>query len=707
MSDHRHRPSHDPDQPVWGQAETGPHAYGTGDQPVYGTHNEPVTYGHGSRRRRPPREPQYDQQHEPQYNQQQYNPQQYEQPPGYQAQQPPYPPGPYQQEPYPQQQGYPPAGYPQQQPYGQENYQGYEQEPYEEPAPRGRRRSAEQGPDPDFEQHRWGVGDRFDDDDDEEPRRLRWGRRKKADDGYDPLPATAAAAAVGSSIGSPPGPPPKPAARKGKGKGGGGLGALGWTSVVLTSLMVLGTLTAYTLFARTRSNIDFGKSTDELDKNRPENQTGAINVLLVGSDTRAGDNAKYGQKASREDTTERTDTIMLLHITPNRDGARLISFPRDSMVQIPECKDAKTGVIKPSHLAQINEAFNNGGMICTRRTIEDLTGIPVDHYIKVDFTGFKSIVDALGGINICVPQAVVDPKAKLNLKAGEQTVKGETALAYVRARYQLGDGSDIGRIERQQIFITQVVKKVTSSAILTDVGRLNAFIDAASKSVQMDDRLNTERLLEIALSARKLTAKGFKATTVPWEAYPGDTNRVQWKEPGAKNLFSSIITDTEVVPDKPAASANPSAPVDNTPKPTEAAQVRVQVINGTNTAGKAAEVANQLSAQGFKVTTLGNGVGADGLDRPTTTISYKGAGWEGSKLLAGVMMHEVKPDTKPIKGSAVNTFTAATPPPGADKKAIGPVIQLVIGKDFKGVKIPLSATEDASTVDADTDICQT
>ncbi|GIH22050.1 hypothetical protein Aph01nite_03600 [Acrocarpospora phusangensis] len=706
MSDHRHRPSHDQDQPVWGQSETGPHAYGPGDQPVYGTHSEPVTYGHPTRRRR--------QQPEPQYDQQQYDPQQFEQQQqqyGQQYQGPPGPqgwqPDPYQPDPY-QQQGFPPGGYPQQQPYGQDAYEEYQPAPFEEQGPRGRRA---EGGDPDFDEHRWGVGDRFDDDD--EPRRLRWGRRKKEDDGYDPLPESAAASvatSVATPVGAPPAPPQKPPAKKGKGdKGGGGkgLGLLGWTSVVLTSLLVLGTLTAYTIYSRTRSNIDFGESTDELDKNRPENQTGAINVLLVGSDTRAGDNSKYGQKASREDKTERTDTIMLLHITPNRDGARLISFPRDAMVQIPECKNAD-GQIRPSHFAQINEAFNNGGMLCTRRTIETLTNIPVDHYIKVDFTGFKNIVDALDGIQICVPQAVVDPKAKLNLKAGEQVVKGEAALAYVRARYQLGDGSDIGRIRRQQIFISQVVKKATSSAMLTDPGRLLGFVEAASKSVQMDNRLNTERLIEIARSAGKLTAKGFKATTVPWEPFSGDKNRVQFKQPAANNLFSSIVHDTEVAPAPSAsASANPSAPVDNSPKPTEAAQVRVQVINGTDTAGKAKEVADQLSAQGFKVTTLGNGIGADGVDRPTTTISYKGSGWEGSKLLAASLLNEVKPDTKPITPSAPNKYTPVTPPPDADKKAVGPVIQLVIGADFKGVKIPLAATEDASTVDSQTDICQT
>ncbi|WP_214109897.1 LCP family protein [Acrocarpospora catenulata] len=677
MSDHRHRPSPHPedrpqqqDQRVWGQSETGPYAYGPADQAVYGTHSDPVTYGHGSRRRRDP-EPQ-----EPEYPQQ--------------------PPGGYQyQDQYQGQYQQPPQ-------FPQDAYQEYRQDAYQEPEPSHGRRRAE--PDPDFDEHRWGVGDRFDDDD-EEPRRMRWGRRKKDQPEEEPEPAPFHA-------GSPPPPPPPPAAKKKSGGGGGGgekgLGVLGWTSVVLTSVLVLGTLTAYTLYRQTLGNIKTGASTDDLDKTRPENQTGAINVLLVGSDTRQGEgNARYGQKAAREDFTERTDTIMLLHVSPNRDQARLISFPRDSMVTIPECRDLKTKQIVPAHLGQINAAFTLGGMICTRRTIEALTDIHIDHYIKVDFNGFKNIVNALGGIEICVPRPVTDRQAKLELPAGTQVVRGETALAYVRSRHGFGDGSDIGRIKRQQVFISQIVKKATSSAMLTDIGKLTSFVSAATKSVEMDDQLNTEALLDVAASARKLTAKGFKATTVPWEPYTADKNRVQFKQPAAKNLFDAIKYDTEVraEPSAPAASASASAPADNTPKPTEAAQVRVQVINGTNTNGRGKEVADALAAQGFKVVEVGNALQADGKDRPTTTVSYKGAGWEGSKLLTAVLRPQVKADTNMIKPSGVAPYTPATPPPGQEKKAVGPVIQLVIGADWDGVKIPLEATDGATTVDSETDIC--
>lgn len=619
-----------------------------------------------------------------------------------------------------------PGGGPQQQP-------AFEPPPmYPEQASRQR----ETAGDPDFDEHRWGVGDRWDDDD-EEPRRFRWLKRRKNDEEDDegdvPVPPQhhVPAAAAMSSPPGPPGPPGPPAPpgrpQKAPKAGGGGrgkkpgLGALGWVSIVLTTVMVAGSLTAYTVYRRTLGNIRQVNVNDALGADRPENQTGAINVLLVGSDTRQGDNARYGQKAAREDHSERTDTIMLLHVSPQRDQARLISFPRDSMVQIPSCDNVQTKQAMPAQLGMINAAFNLGGIVCTIRTIESLTQIRIDHYLKVDFTGFKNIVNALGGIEICLPQAVNDRASKLTLPAGRQIVKGEAALGYVRIR-KIGNGSDIERIKRQQVFISQVVKKATSSDLISDLPKLAEFVGAATGSVEMDDQLNTETLIQIARSAQKLTAKGFKAITVPWEAYVADPDRVQWKQPQADNLFAAIRTDSEVATAAPSpppsavpqaeggsseggGEAKPSAPP--APKPTEPAQVRVQVVNGTNTTGKASEVAEALTAQGFRVTQIGDGRKADGTDQETSSVAYKGEGWEGSKMLIASLLKPIDPSTTLLPVANTKPFTATTPPPGEPKKGVGPVIQLVIGKDFGGVKVPLSAAEDESTVDANTDICAT
>ncbi|MFC0864978.1 LCP family protein [Sphaerimonospora cavernae] len=498
------------------------------------------------------------------------------------------------------------------------------------------------------------------------------------------------------------------------GDGGGGArrgpGAWGWVSIVMTTVLAAGTLTAYKTYRSTMDLISREKSTDEIDKNRPENQTGAINVLLVGSDTRTGANKRYGQHM--ENDGERTDTIMLLHVSPDRDGATLLSFPRDSMVMISACKNTKTGAIIPQHLGQINAAFSEGGMICTRRTIEDLTKIRVDHFVKVDFTGFKNIVNALGGIEICLPQAVNDKKSKLDLPAGRQVVKGEAALGYVRLRYGIGDNSDLGRIKRQQVFISQVVKKATSRALLTDVGKLQAFIEATAESVTMNEDLNTDTLIQIAQSASKLTAKGFKATTVPWEPYVADKNRVQWKQPDANNLFNAIRSDVDVTPtaSPSAAAASPGAKPSG-PAVTKPSQVKVQVFNGTSMDGKAREVAEALAAQGFVVTGVGDARRPDGTDQPKTMIRYTGQGWDYAKILTGKVqirkgeeIGQVAPETGKTATGPATPFTPSSPPPDAPKgKVRGPVLQLVIGNDWEGVKTPIQIGDNAVT--SETNIC--
>ncbi|MEO3808706.1 LCP family protein [Sphaerisporangium sp. B11E5] len=512
----------------------------------------------------------------------------------------------------------------------------------------------------------------------------------------------------------PPEPPDGPGSRRGRDSGGGKRSrVLAWISIALTVVLVGLSLGGYTLYRSLLGNLRTQDVSGGLNANRPVNTTGALNVLLVGSDTRAGNNKRYGQHMENEG--ERTDTIILLHVSPNRDKATLISFPRDSMVQIPACKHARTKAAIPPRLDMINSAFNEGGMACTINTIEANTNIRIDHYIKVDFTGFKNIVDALGGIQICVPHAVSDKKAKLELRAGKQIVRGEAALAYVRARYALGDGGDISRIKRQQIFLSQVVKKATSGDTLTNPGKLISLITAAAQSVVMDPQLDVDTLVQIAQSARSLTASGVKFVTVPWEAYPSDKNRVQWKQPDAGRLFESLRNDIEVTPTaKPSAAASASGPAKPSIKP---AQVKVQVLNGTSTPGRAKDVAEALAAQGFDVVTVGDARNADGTDRPQTQVLYPKKAADGADYaapLAAKLVSKVTPADGKVKPGSVVPFTpSATAVPTAQANADGataadgPVIQLVIGADFKGVKVPVTIPDSARVVDSKTDVCST
>ncbi|MFI7643019.1 LCP family protein [Nonomuraea sp. NPDC049400] len=513
---------------------------------------------------------------------------------------------------------------------------------------------------------------------------------------------------------APPPPPPDDRPPRSHRNGGGGgqnkMRILAWVSIGVTTLMVAGALTGYTVYRDAFGNIKKKSVNNDIINPRPP-ETGALNVLLVGSDTRAGkDNARYGQKLSRTADAggKRTDTIILMHISPNRDKARLISFPRDSMVQIPKCKNETTKQEMPPRRDMINSAYNAGGIACTISTIETLTGIRVNHFAEVDFSGFKNIVDALGGIEICLKSGVNDRASKLVLPPGKSLLNGEKALGYVRLRHY-GDGSDIQRIKRQQIFLSKVVAKATSSELLTDIGKLRDFIAAAAGSVTMDPELanDTEQLINIAMSAKQLTAGGVKFTTIPWTPDPEDKNRVVWKQPDANELFTSIKTDTEPAAPEPSASASASAKPKVTLKPE---QVKVQVLNGTKTFGKAREVADQLAKEGFNVVGVGNYEAAGGQSLAKSEIHYAKtitSAPDYADTLAGAVVPKPAPAAGKVTATNPQPYVPATPVTNASPKGT-PVIQLVVGEDFGSVKVtklPDSVNNSTITASEQKNVC--
>jgi LCP family protein required for cell wall assembly len=456
-----------------------------------------------------------------------------------------------------------------------------------------------------------------------------------------------------------------------------------WVAVGLVGLVALGSIGGYVYYR----SIDSGIKRVVVGNLGPRpKETGALNILLIGSDSRKGANKKYG--ATTTDLSERTDTMMVLHISPNRDNATMISFPRDSMVLIPQC-----GTV-PGGIRQINSAFNEGGIDCTMTTIESLTGIHLDHFIKVDFSGFKAIVDALEGIEICLPKPVNDPLSKLVLGAGKHVVKGEQALGYVRTRYKLGNGSDLGRIERQQIFLNKVMEKATDGGLLTNPVRLDGFLRAATKAVTVDSELTFERMLEIANSVSGLTAKELKGTTVPIEPYPLKPEAlVQFKEPDAKAFFERVVNDNEVTP-PPATGASTAPKIARD-------QVRIQVLNGTGEGGQAGRIAEELTAQGFVVVETGNVA-----TTAKTSIRY-GKKRTDAVPYADAVSARLSQDKRTPTAGMVRPLTRE-----AYKKAPAtlktPLVQLVIGTDWPGVRV-LSTIPDSmkdKVIDNNTDPCK-
>ncbi|MEU1402003.1 LCP family protein [Streptomyces sp. NPDC005728] len=270
---------------------------------------------------------------------------------------------------------------------------------------------------------------------------------------------------------------------------------------------------------------------------------GAQNILLIGSDTRAGDgNQQYG----RDLGSERSDTTILLHLAADRRSATAVSLPRDLMVDIPGCLRAD-GTRSEPVFAMFNHAFQVGGSACTIRTVEKLTDVRIDHHMVVDFSGFKEMVDAVDGVQVCLREPINDKAARLKLPAGRVTLDGEQALGYVRARKSLGDGSDTERMERQQLFLGALVNKVQSSDVLLNPVKLYPVLDAATSSLTTDPELASLRgLYQLVRGLRDIPAAHVQFLTVPRESYVYDANRDQLVEPEAEKLFARLRADLSV-----------------------------------------------------------------------------------------------------------------------------------------------------------------
>lgn len=291
------------------------------------------------------------------------------------------------------------------------------------------------------------------------------------------------------------------------------------------------------------------------DKERPTPLVhDAQNILLLGSDTRAGQgNRKYG----RDPGTERSDTTILLHLAADRRSATAVSIPRDLMVDIPSCRKPD-GSRTQAQFAQFNWAFEFGGTACTIRTVEKLTDIRVDHHMVVDFAGFKDMVDAVDGVQVCLRAPIDDSDAHVKLEPGMRTLNGEQALGFVRARKSLGNGSDTDRMDRQQEFLGALVNKVQSNDVLLNPTKLYPVLDAATSSLTTDPGLASLRgLYELVRGMRNIPTERVQFLTVPRQSYTYDANRDELVEPAAKELFTRLRTDAPVAvdPRQPAEQA--------------------------------------------------------------------------------------------------------------------------------------------------------
>ena len=309
---------------------------------------------------------------------------------------------------------------------------------------------------------------------------------------------------------------------------------------------------------------------------RPEKTSKAENYLLVGSDTREG-LTKQQMRELRVGSTAtaaggRSDTMLIIHLSKSRDRAYIISLPRDSLVVIPEhvsSSDKKT--IIPDRQGKLNSAFSYGGAPLLIETVERATSIKIDHYVEVSFAGFAGIVDALGGIEVCTKVDIDDPKSHLVLSAGVHTLDGIEALKYVRTRDFDGRG-DIGRMQRQQQFMSAVLNKATSSGTLLNPFKVKNFINASLASVKLDSGLAPDDLLTLAKQMKNLSSGNVRTLTVPLSNPNGRVDGVGsvviWDEVLGADLWTRVRDDLPLIDEvTPTPSASASASASGKPSP--------------------------------------------------------------------------------------------------------------------------------------------
>jgi LCP family protein required for cell wall assembly len=374
-------------------------------------------------------------------------------------------------------------------------------------------------------------------------------------------------------------------------------------AVAVALVLVGGALTAYVTFRSDWNSIkrvDVSKDLQKPGTHRPPADPNALNILLIGSDSRAGANVKFGAEVQGQ----RSDTVMVLHIAPGAHQVDVLSFPRDSMVPILGCaaEDGAPGqTASPGDLEQINATFAFGGPGCLWETVEQTTGIHINDFIQLTFTGFEHVIDDIGGVSVCLPVAVDDPDSKLHLTAGMHHVWGAEALAFWRARY-IGEGSDLQRIQRDQFLMASLLQGIQHSGITSNPAKILSVIqDVTSHGfVTTDTQLTESRMFTIADELRGLAPGAVQFVEIPTIPYPGDpTAWVQWEQPQAGNLFAAIAHDTTLPKAQKAKQpSQPDTPVLDSLTP---AQVSVTVLNGSTTGGLATSTSAQLAAIGYHV----------------------------------------------------------------------------------------------------------
>jgi LCP family protein required for cell wall assembly len=450
---------------------------------------------------------------------------------------------------------------------------------------------------------------------------------------------------------------------------------LRWVAVAAVVILSAGTLTAYLKYREIYDSITRVQVPGaELGQRPQQYSTTSMNILVYGDDTRKGltPHEQYILHTGN-DQTDNTDTIMIVHISPGRHAVTVLSIPRDTMVPMYACAAGPGYTGQQQDLTsyvQINSLLQIGGPGCLWYTIEQQTGIYVNHFIGIGMLGFVNVVNDVGGVSVCVPYNVNDPVSGMDLTAGEHHINGVQALAFWRTREDIGTGSDLQRIQRDQFMSAQVVKDVLGSGLLSNPIRLLNVVSDAAAQMTTDSGMTVGDLVEIGESLHHLSSQNVQFLTAPNQPWPVDNDRVQFAQPQADEVFSAIAHDITV----PKVSTTP-APVPTSAQvlTTSPANVKVQVLNGSGAPGIAAQAAAGLTSRGFDVTGTGD----------AATFSYTNSVIEYSSTAD---MAEVNTLKQAI--SDVTDLQDASLTPGT--------VELILGSDFTGLTAQTSPSPSVS-----------
>ena len=415
-------------------------------------------------------------------------------------------------------------------------------------------------------------------------------------------------------------------------------------ATVLTALAVLISLVGYGIYLKLDSNLTVVNPFAGLRHRPPASPPGVLNILILGSQTRDGQGPGFGY----DPHTNLSDNLLLVHLDATHTHATVVSIPRDTMVYEPACRSRfGNGIVPAQSQAIIDGAMNLGGPSCAVATVEHLTDIRMDHFVEFTFNSFRTMVNTLGGVEVCLQQAVDDPYSNLHLSAGRHLITGNQALAFVRTRHGVGDGSDLGRIELQQEFFSSLIQKVESQDTLDDPVKLYDIANTATEAVTVDPGLGSiPKLLSLAETLHHLHTRNVTFITMPTILNPADNDRLLPEEPEDEMLWQMLQTGALWHGHLPAPPAS---------------HVDVRVLNGSGVTGLAASTAAGLTELGFHVTRIGDAPAA-----AATTVSYRGSAQAGE---------------------AYTLMGALQQPPTVLGGTPGP-ITLTLGQGFAGIAPP-------------------